>query len=60
MKILVIGGSYGIGKEVVNYFNGTSVSRTEGYDIKSILDREEISTLSLSFDSVLNHAYCGL
>ena len=61
MKILVIGGSRGIGKAVCDAFNpnSLSVSRTNGYDIKNTNDRKKIAQLSLEYDIVLNHAYCG-
>lgn len=61
MKIIVIGGSKGIGKAVVDYYspNSFSVSRLNGYNIKNIEDRKQIALLSLEYDAVLNHAYCG-
>jgi NAD(P)-dependent dehydrogenase (short-subunit alcohol dehydrogenase family) len=61
MKILVIGGSSSIGKEVCENFspNSFSVSRSNGYDIRKLEDRIKISDLSLEYDAVLNHAYCG-
>lgn len=61
MKVLVIGGSQGMGKEIVDYFspNSKSVSRSNGYDIRREDDRKKIAKLSLDYNVVLNHAYCG-
>jgi NAD(P)-dependent dehydrogenase (short-subunit alcohol dehydrogenase family) len=61
MKMLVIGGSRGIGKEVCDFFspNSYSLSRTNGYDIGNNDSRNEICNISLDYDCVLNHAYCG-
>lgn len=61
MKILVIGGSKGIGKAVVDYYspNSFSVSRSNGYTIKDDSVRKDIAEMSLEYDAVLNHAYCG-
>lgn len=61
MKILVIGGSKGIGKAVCDYFNpdSFSVSRSNGFEIRNAEDRKRIADLSLEYDAVLNHAYCG-
>jgi len=56
-KILVIGGSKGIGQSLVEYFNADSVSRTNGYDITKQIDRSKIADLSLEYDVVVNHAY---
>lgn len=59
--MLVIGGSKGIGKAVCDAFspNSFSVSRSTGHDIKNTDDRKQIAQLSLDYDAVLNHAYCG-
>lgn len=59
MKILVIGGSQGIGKAVVEYFNGTNVSKSLGYNINKDDDRKRILEMSLEHNAVLNHAYSG-
>lgn len=61
MKTLVIGGGEGIGKEVVDYFapNSLNMSRRTGNDITNPISRETIAEMSLDFDAVLNHAYCG-
>ena len=62
MKVLVIGGSRGIGKEIVDYFNGDSISRTEadpGFDIRIDEDRATIVHHTLNYDLVVNHAFSG-
>lgn len=61
MKVLVIGGSQGIGKDIVEHYapNSFSVSRTNGYNINKQEDRSKILDLSLEYDAVVNHAYCG-
>jgi NAD(P)-dependent dehydrogenase (short-subunit alcohol dehydrogenase family) len=59
MKVLVIGGSKGIGKELVQHFNGKSVSRQTGHNIQHPANRNTICQLSLDFDVVVNHAFCG-
>lgn len=61
MKILVIGGSQGLGKAVVDYYSPSSfsVSRSNGYDIKKEDIRKDIAKMSLDYDAILNHAYCG-
>lgn len=58
-KILVIGGSRGIGKDLVEHFNADSVSRANGYDITNHVDRQRIADLSIDYDVVINHAYAG-
>ena len=62
MKCLVIGGTRGIGLDIVNYFNGDSVSRhgtDPGLNIRKDEDRGTIVNLSLNYDLVVNHAYSG-
>lgn len=61
MKVLVIGGSQGIGKNIVDYYNPNSfsVSRENGYNINDFLKRKEICEISLNYDCVVNHAYSG-
>lgn len=59
MKVLVIGGSKGIGKDIVDYFNGKSVSRETGHNIQAPANRTKIKEMSLDFDIVVNHAFCG-
>lgn len=61
MKILVIGGGVGTGRDVVNYFdpNSRNVSRSTGFDINISEDRNRIVEISLDYDAVLNHAHAG-
>jgi len=61
MKILVIGGGKGTGKDVVDYFapNSKNVSLSTGYNIRNPNRRREIAEMSLEYEAVLNHAYCG-
>ena len=61
MKILVIGGAKGIGKDVVDYFapNSMNVSKSTGHNIMILEHRVAIANLSLEYDAVLNHAYTG-
>ena len=61
MKILVIGGGSGIGREVIDYFapDSFNASRSNGFNITIPEDRIEIAEKSLSMDAVLNHAYTG-
>ena len=61
-KVLVIGGTRGIGKEIVDYFDGDSVSRQgtdPGFDIRSTEDRNIIAEISGTYDICVNHAYSG-
>lgn len=58
-KVLVIGGSRGIGLSIVNHFKGESISRSNGYDITDSEERKKIAHLSLKYDVVVNHAYTG-
>ncbi len=61
-KVLVIGGTRGIGKNIVDHFNGDSISRRgtdPGFDIRSAEDRLTIAKHSLNYDLVVNHAYTG-
>jgi len=61
MKILVIGGGQGTGKDVVEYFapDSRNVSLSTGYNIKDEKVRRTIANISLEYNVVLNHAYCG-
>tara|TARA_B100000809_G_C15084652_1_gene510960 strand:+ start:1021 stop:1644 length:624 start_codon:yes stop_codon:yes gene_type:complete len=66
-KVLVIGGTRGIGKEIVDHFGGDSISRhggqfpgleTEpGFDIRIQEDRKKIAYVSDEYDICINHAY---
>ena len=58
-SVLVIGGTRGIGKEIVDYFNGDSVSRANGYNIDERTSRSGIADKSLEYDIVVNNAYSG-
>jgi NAD(P)-dependent dehydrogenase (short-subunit alcohol dehydrogenase family) len=57
MKMLVTGGNRGLGQHLVETFNGTSVSRTDGIDITE--DHEYIAKLSLDYDVFVNNAFDG-
>ena len=57
MKILVTGGNRGLGKHLVEEFNGVSISRTDGIDITR--DYEYIAKLSLDCDVFVNNAFDG-
>jgi hypothetical protein len=62
MKVLVIGGSRGVGLDIVNHFNGDSISRNAtdpGFNIRKDEDRTTIANVSLDYDIVVNHAYSG-
>ena len=52
MKILVIGGSSGLGKAVVEKYNAEQVSRSNGYPIPEKIS--EVLELSLNFDVIIN------
>jgi len=56
-QMLVIGGSKGIGKSIVDYFNATNYSRLNGFDITDSAVREKIAQNSLAYDIIVNHAY---
>lgn len=56
-NILVIGGSKGTGKSIVDYFSASSVSRSTGHDITDADSRTKVAVLSLDYDVVVNHAY---
>lgn len=57
MKILVTGGNRGLGKHLVEEFNGTSISRVDLYDITK--DYAAIADLSLNYDVFVNNAFDG-
>lgn len=57
MKILVTGGNRGLGKHLVETFNGQSMSRSNGIDI--IQDHAAIATASLEYDVFVNNAFDG-
>jgi|TARA_Y100000310_G_scaffold103554_1_gene101939 hypothetical protein len=61
-RVLVIGGTKGIGKDIVDYFDGDSISRRgtdPGFDIRNFEDRQLIAEVSSSYDICVNHAYSG-
>lgn len=57
MKVLVTGGNRGLGKHLVEEFNGVSISRIDGIDITQ--DHEYIAKLSLDYDVFVNNAFDG-
>ena len=57
MKVLVTGGNRGLGKHLVESFNGTSISRTDGIDITK--DYAAIASMSLEYDVFINNAFDG-
>ena len=57
MKFLITGGNRGLGLHIKNTFNGTSISRAQGYDITK--DAKNIAEMSLDFDIVINNAFDG-
>jgi len=57
MKVLVTGGNRGLGKHLVEEFNGVSISRIDGVDITQ--DHEYIAKLSLDYDVFVNNAFDG-
>ena len=58
-KFLIVGGSRGIGLDILKHFKGDNVSRSNGYDITKADIRKKISHISLNYDVVVNHAYTG-
>lgn len=52
MKVLIVGGSSGLGLELVNYYNADSVSRTTGHSVPENIDK--IINVSLAYDCVIN------
>lgn len=57
MKVLVTGGNRGLGKHLVEVFDGVSISRTDGIDITQ--DYKYIAKLSLEYDVFVNNAFDG-
>ena len=58
-NFLIIGGSRGIGYDILKYFKGDNISRSSGYDITNPIIRKKIAKKSLDYDVIINHAYCG-
>lgn len=57
--VLVTGGNRGLGLSLVTDFNGTSVSRNNGYDITKEEDIKRIAQESLNYDVFINNAFDG-
>lgn len=57
MKVLVTGGNRGLGKHLVEVFNGTSISRADNLDITK--DYNSIANMSLDYDLFINNAFDG-
>jgi NAD(P)-dependent dehydrogenase (short-subunit alcohol dehydrogenase family) len=57
MKMLVTGGNRGLGKHLVNEFNGVSISRADNIDITK--DIVAIAEMSLKYDVFVNNAFDG-
>ena len=57
MKMLVTGGSRGLGQHLADVFGADSASRTNGFDINH--NTQEIATLSLQYDVFVNNAFDG-
>jgi NAD(P)-dependent dehydrogenase (short-subunit alcohol dehydrogenase family) len=57
MKVLVTGGNRGLGKHLVETFNGVSISRINDLDITK--NYHAIANLSLEYDVFINNAFDG-
>ena len=57
MKYMITGGSSGLGKQLVEHFNGDSYSRSNGFDITK--DIAAIAQKSLEYDVFINNAFDG-
>jgi NAD(P)-dependent dehydrogenase (short-subunit alcohol dehydrogenase family) len=57
MRVLVTGGNRGLGKHLVDVFNGVSVSRADKLDITK--DYKSIAAMSLDYDIFINNAFDG-
>ena len=57
MKMLITGGNRGLGKHLVETFNGRSMSRSDGTDITQ--DYATIAETSLEYDVFVNNAFDG-
>lgn len=57
MKMLVTGGTRGLGQHLVNVFGADSASRVNGFDINH--NTQEIATLSLKYNLFVNNAFDG-
>jgi len=54
---LITGGNRGLGQHLTEKFNGTSISRADGYDITK--DLKSIAEMSLKYDVFINNAFDG-
>jgi MoaA/NifB/PqqE/SkfB family radical SAM enzyme len=54
---LITGGNRGLGQHLTEKFDGTSISRADGYDITK--DLKSIAEMSLKFDVFINNAFDG-
>ena len=57
MNMLVTGGNRGLGLELVNHFDASSISRINGIDITK--HAEQIAEQSLNYDIFVNNAFDG-
>ena len=57
MKYMITGGSKGLGLALVNYFDGDSYCRGNGFDITK--DVEKLAKSSLDYDIFVNNAFDG-
>lgn len=57
MKILITGGNTGLGKHIVEKLGADSISRRNGYNINTDVDK--IVELSLQYDVFINNAFDG-
>lgn len=57
MKVLVTGGNRGLGKHLIEVFNGVSISRADNLDITK--DYNSIAKISLDYDIFINNAFDG-
>jgi MoaA/NifB/PqqE/SkfB family radical SAM enzyme len=56
-SFFITGGNRGLGLSLQKAFNGTSISRAQGYDITK--HAKEIAEISLDFDVFVNNAFDG-
>lgn len=54
---LITGGNRGLGQHLTEKFDGTSISRADGYDITK--DLKTIAEMSLKYDVFINNAFDG-
>jgi hypothetical protein len=56
-SVLITGGNRGLGLELANTFNATSIQRENGWDITK--DVQRIAEASLNYDVFINNAFDG-